>query len=76
MKQTRLSAVAPIKIAKKASARNAVRRFVYQAVEPLMSRLKDNSSVILIAKSAVLGADAETVNKDIEKIFVKAGLLS
>jgi len=78
---TRAAAVAPVKMAKKAVARNDLRRRIYEIVSPLLPDSVVGYHVIVFAKPTLLPAgeakapsDAAVV-EDLKALFVKAGIL-
>ena len=73
--QTRIAAVAPQKIFKKAVQRNKLRRQMYEAVRPLYADVRPQLHVVIFAKAIAATADQATLKKEIKDIFVKAGLL-
>ena len=52
-KGTRIAAVAPQKIAKKAVTRNRIRRRMYEAVKPFMGSIVSDAWLIIFAKKDV-----------------------
>jgi len=79
--QTRVAAVAPVKMAKTAVARNALRRKIYELVAPFTEETVDGFYVILFAKPTMLppgatkGPADQIVSEDLKSLFVKAGIL-
>ena len=72
----RISAVAPVKIAKTAALRNRTRRRIYAAIRPLLVEVPSKANIILIAKAPLLqNDDLGAVRDDIKALFVTAGLL-
>ncbi len=72
---TRIAAVVPQKVTKKAVIRNRTRRRMYEAVRPIRDLLVSNTHVIIFAKSGSLVADLEAMRNEAKSVFVKAGLL-
>lgn len=71
----RVAAVASKKVASTAAVRNRIRRRIYAAVQPLMSRLSSPTHAIVFAKSDLSKAEISDLTKDLEAVFVKLGLL-
>ena len=78
---TRAAAVAPVKMAKTAVARNALRRKIYETISPMLPESVDGYYVIVFAKPTLLPAGQfqapsnEAVAEDLKALFVKAGIL-
>ena len=75
LKDTRVSAVVPLKIAKQAVMRNRLRRQVYEAIKPVFTRIASHTHTIVFVKSGVMTVDFGSISKGLREIFVKAGLL-
>lgn len=75
MPDTRVSAVAPQKVAKTAVVRNRTRRRIYEAVRAIEVSIKQGVYAAIFAKSGAIDASHDEISKDIENLFVKAGLL-
>ena len=73
---TRISAVAPLKIAKKAVVRNRIRRKIYTAVRPLAAKISDGAYGAIFAKKNVGPIDMEAITVDLLELFTKARLLA
>ncbi len=72
----KVSAVAPVKIAKTAVLRNKTRRRIYDAARPLLAEASSKAHVLLIAKAPLLqNDDAAALAAEVRDVFVKAGLL-
>lgn len=74
-KIARLSAVAPVKVAKTSAERHLVRRRMYEAARPLIGKLKAGTRVVLIAKAAALSSKPAEMAPGMESLFVKAGVM-
>jgi ribonuclease P protein component len=74
-KDTRIAAIAPQKIIKTATARNALRRKVYTATRSYVTNLKPGLHTALFAKSAAAQATLVEIQTNLSELFVKAGLL-
>jgi ribonuclease P protein component len=73
---TRISAVTPVKIAKKAVLRNKMRRRTYAAVRPLLAGISFTAHIILIAKAPLLLIEeSAAIQADLRDLFVKARLI-
>lgn len=71
----KMSAVAPQKIFKTASARNNMRRKIYNASRAIISNLVSTASVAVFAKAPAANSDADTLATGLKEVFVKAGLI-
>jgi len=77
----RVAAAVPVKVARKAVSRNAMRRKVYEAVRTLLSDIKEGLHVILFAKTINAPTDLKKpltgalISNDLKGLFVKAGIL-
>jgi len=69
-----IAAAVPVKVGKTAVSRNAMRRKVYEAVQPLLSDLKDGLDIILFAKTINMTVVA-LISNDLKSLFVKAAIL-
>lgn len=72
---TRISVVAPVKIAKKAFLRNAIRRKIYASLRPMFPTLTKGLWAMVIAKSNLTLVDNVSIQKDLENLFKKAGIM-
>jgi ribonuclease P protein component len=76
---TRIAAAVPVKVARKAVSRNAMRRKVYEAVRPLLSDIKEGFNIILFAKTINMPANKSLtvalISNDLKGLFVKAAIL-
>ena len=72
---TRVAAVVPNKVGKKAVERTSMRRKMYEAVRTLTPDLVTDRGVIVFAKTPALVATTDVLNKEMKDIFVKAGLM-
>lgn len=72
---SRFGVSVPKKVAKSAVDRNKIRRRVYSIIRNLNERVISNKNIVFIMKSGVEKADYAEIGKEIEKIFVKIGLL-
>jgi ribonuclease P protein component len=75
MPATKFAAVAPKKVAKTAVERNKIRRQTYDAIGICLPRVKTGTYAAVFAKEAGAKADRKEMVADIEKLFVKAGIL-
>jgi ribonuclease P protein component len=73
--KTRVSAVVPNKVAKRATARNRTKRVMYGAVRPFFGEIKEHFHIIVFAKAGALSAEKNEAGQAMREIFVKAGLL-
>ena len=72
---TRIAAVAPQKVAKTAAARNRLRRLVYEAVRPMLEKLRPDREIIIFAGAQATKASLSEISDDLGIFFVKSGLL-
>ncbi len=72
---TRIAAVVPNKVGKKAVERTRMRRKMYEVVRVFVPNLKPNQLVIVFAKSPALVSATDLLKKEMKEIFVKAGLM-
>jgi ribonuclease P protein component len=73
--RTRISAVVPKKVAKTATARNYLRRKMYEAIKPFISEVAKNTHTIVFAKTGAGTVEFADLAKEIKNSFVKAKLL-
>lgn len=73
--KARFAAVAPVKIAKKATERNRIKRLIYEAISSLYKSLNQPVWVVVIAKVPALTAGLPIFSQEMKEIFVKARLL-
>lgn len=74
-KDTKISAVAPKKVAKNAVKRNSIRRKIYGVIKDFYPSLVMGTHIIIFAKTTMRDKKYVDIKKDIENIFVKAGIL-
>ncbi|MEK9177609.1 MAG: ribonuclease P protein component [Patescibacteria group bacterium] len=72
---TRISAVAPVKIAKKAVIRNRARRRVYGAIREFFSSIISGVHAIIFSRSDLISYDFESVRDSIKDLLVKGNLI-
>jgi ribonuclease P protein component len=77
---TRIAAVAPQKIFKKAVTRNKVKRIIYLALRSIQGlstkeSLKNGNHILILAKLNALKAPRAEMESDLKAIFVKAGIM-
>lgn len=65
----------PKKIAKTAVLRHSIKRQIYSAIRPLLSRTIDGFNVVIVAKAEILKLSFSEISEEIEKIFVKSNIL-
>lgn len=72
----RAAAVAPKKIAKTAAVRNTMRRRMYAATEPLLEMTRnENFHAIIFATAKATTVKTAEMTRDLNDLFVKAGIL-
>jgi ribonuclease P protein component len=74
-KDKRISAVAPLKVAKKAVERIRIRRKIYNALESVLKSVSAGTHAALFAKKDISLEDNESLASDIRQLFVKARVL-
>lgn len=72
---TRIAATVPVKVCKKATSRNKLRRQIYEAVQLVRGSLVSGVQAIVFAKKGAETASFEDLSKSLKEIFVKAGLM-
>ncbi len=72
---TRISAVAPLKIAKKAVSRNRIRRKMYESLAPLMDSINHGLWIALFAKKDIGEMETVEMTKEISSFFRNAKIL-
>ncbi len=77
---TRIAAVAPQKIFKKAVIRNKIRRSVYEVLRNIQKAPNNPTMikgvhVLVLAKSPLLKSDRTEIETDLKTLFVKAGIM-
>ena len=75
-KDIRVSAVAPVKIAKKAVVRNSTRRKIYDIIRPFINRLNAGEWVIIFARKDIRATEASILAGEIGDLFKKAKILN
>ncbi|MEK7501556.1 MAG: ribonuclease P protein component [Patescibacteria group bacterium] len=73
---TRISAVAPVKIAKKAVARNRARRRMYGVVREFLPSIIPGIHAIIFSRNALADSDFESIRNELKGLLVKSRLLS
>ncbi|MBU6426657.1 ribonuclease P protein component [Patescibacteria group bacterium] len=68
-KDTRLAAVMPQKIAKKAVIRNMAKRTIYQAVESIFDKIRNGTHALIIAKTDISSADIMEVSAELLEVL-------
>ena len=68
-KDTRISAVAPVKIFKKAVLRNATRRKMYIIIESVWPHVKNGIHGAVFPKKDISGIETPDLTRDIQKLF-------
>jgi ribonuclease P protein component len=65
----------PKKVAKTAVSRNKIRRRIYSIIRKLKNSLISHKNLVLIAKNGIDKISFIKLTEEVEKIFVKYGLL-
>lgn len=66
---TRISAVAPQKMAKKAVLRNQIRRRTYEAVHPIINLVPQGLWVAIFAKKDISDIELNEMTTDLRSLF-------
>lgn len=69
---TKISAVAPKKIAPTAVARNLIRRRIYEAIQPNIKSIIPGTHAIIFAKTEAIKTDVKTMATELKSLFMKA----
>jgi len=72
---SKFAAVAPQKVAKKATERNKIRRKIYEAVKFNYSKVKNDVKGAIFAKKKLDGVDFDDLAEEIKQLFVKAAIM-
>jgi ribonuclease P protein component len=72
--QTKIVAIAPVKVVKTAAGRNELKRKTYEVVRKLYPRITPGFKIALLAKSPAITASVATIEADLKDLFVKAKL--
>lgn len=71
----KIAAVAPVKAFKTATRRNRMRRRVYEALRPLMGRMRDSVHAAVFASAEASDMEQQNVIRNLAGLLGKAGLL-
>jgi len=74
-KDVRLSAVSSKKVDNTAVKRNSTKRKIYKATSLMFGKVKKPVWAILFAKRSLKDSTVEEIEKDIQTVFVKSGIL-
>ena len=72
---TRFSAVVPVKVSKKATDRNRIRRAMYDHIARPLNSITVSCHVAIFAKIDTTTKPSADVFADLKALFVKAGIL-
>lgn len=84
---TRIAATVPVKVGKTAVSRNALKRRMYGAIQPLLPGMKEGFQIIVLAKSIPKASTSSNdelkgdrskdhaLADDLKSLFVKAGIV-
>lgn len=72
---TRFGFVISTKLSKRAVKRNRVKRILREQVRLLLERIKPGFDVVFLGKKPVLESNSREIEKEIKRLFKKAGLL-
>lgn len=75
LKQTRFGFIVGVKVSKKASLRNKIKRRLKGLVRIKLEKIKKGFDVILIAKEGLENKDFWDIEKVISKLFSKAKII-
>lgn len=73
--ESRFAVSVPKKVVKKAVLKNKIRRRTYSLIKSFKSRLKSGFYILIIMKSGAEKLSFGNLKDEIEKIFVKSGVL-
>lgn len=73
---SRFGFIISTKIHKKAVKRNRVKRLLNEAILGLMPKIKLGFDAIFLAKKKIIGADLKEIEREVKKLFAKAGMVS
>lgn len=62
------------KISKRANVRNRIRRLLREAVRPYLGSLREGTLLVFLAKKSIVGENLESIKKETERLYEKAGL--
>lgn len=71
---SRFGIVISAKVSKKATARNLIKRRMTESIRLMLDHLKIGADVMLVVKKEALEADYQILDKELEKLFKKAGI--
>jgi ribonuclease P protein component len=63
------------KVSKKAVERNSVKRVLRKVFKTKLSKIKPGYDILVLAKKSILTKDIESLSKEMENTFLKAGLI-
>jgi len=72
----RFGFVTSLKISKKATIRNKIRRRLSEAAKILASSISQSFDILIIAKAKIVGKTQKEILKDVESNFKKAKIYS
>jgi ribonuclease P protein component len=72
---TKFAAVASKKVAKTAVLRNKIQRHIYISLQSLIKNVIPGTRAILFPKEAALSKDKSVMTEEIQRLFVKAGII-
>lgn len=74
-KLSRFAFIVSTKVDKRAVKRSQAKRRLRQAVNQLLPKIKKSQIVLVLAKKNILGSDLAMIQKEMEKILIKAQCL-
>lgn len=75
LKQSRIGFVISKKVSKKAVVRNKIKRRIREIVRINLKRIKKGYDIIFFAKKSIVEKDYQEIEKEVEYLFIKAGLI-
>jgi ribonuclease P protein component len=72
----RFGFITSLKISKKATVRNRVKRLLSEVTRPLSSSINNGLDVLIVAKVKIVGKNQKEIKDDVENLFKKAEIFS
>lgn len=75
LNNSRLGVVVGLKVSKKATERNKIKRRINEIIRRSLKKIKKGNDVVLIVLSSVKGKNFQQIKKTVMKLFRKAKLI-
>jgi len=75
LKNSRFGFVVSLKVSKKAVVRNKIKRRLRESVKKKIDNIKKGFDIVLVAFPDSKNKDFQEINKTVEKLFKKTGIL-